>query len=35
MVGESPDARADRVREVASTLRLEHLANFFQRSAVP
>jgi hypothetical protein len=35
MVGEAPDAREDRVREVASTLRLEHLASFFQRSAIP
>jgi hypothetical protein len=34
MVGETPDARESRVREIASTLRLEHLANFFQRSAV-
>jgi hypothetical protein len=35
MVGEPPEARADRVRDVATTLRLEHLAHFFQRSAVP
>jgi hypothetical protein len=35
LVGEPPDAREDRVREVASVLRLEHLASFFQRSAVP
>jgi Mitochondrial K+-H+ exchange-related len=35
MVGEAPDAREDRVREVASTLRLEHLTSFFQRSAIP
>ena len=35
MVGEAPEAREDRVREVASALRLEHLAGFFQRSAIP
>jgi hypothetical protein len=35
MVGIPPDVRADRVREVASTLRLEHLAAFFQRTANP
>lgn len=35
MITEAPDARAERVREVASTLRLEHLAGFFQRSATP
>jgi hypothetical protein len=35
MVGETPDAREDRVREVAAALRLEHLASFFQRSAIP
>ncbi len=35
MIAEAPDVREDRVREVASTLRLEHLASFFQRSAVP
>ena len=35
MVGEAPDAREDRVRGVASALRLEHLESFFQRSAVP
>jgi hypothetical protein len=35
MVGEAPEAREDRVREVASTLRLEHLTSFFQRSAIP
>ena len=35
MILEAPDAREDGVREVASALRLEHLASFFQRSAVP
>jgi hypothetical protein len=35
MIGEAPDVRAERVREVASTLRLEHFAHFFQRTAVP
>lgn len=35
MMADSPDAREDRVRQVASTLRLEHFASFFQRSAVP
>lgn len=35
MTTEPPDAREDRVREVASILRLEHLTSFFQRSAVP
>lgn len=35
MIHEAPDARADRVRAVASTLRLEHFANFFQRTATP
>ena len=35
MIHEAPDARAERVRDVASTLRLEHLASFFQRSATP
>lgn len=30
-----PTARAPLVREVAATLRLEHLASFFQRIAVP
>jgi hypothetical protein len=29
-----PSARAFRVRAVADALRLEHLASFFQRSAV-
>ena len=35
MIDEAPDARADRVHAVASTLRLEHFANFFQRTAIP
>jgi hypothetical protein len=35
MIHEAPDARADRVDAVASTLRLEHFANFFQRTAIP
>jgi K+-H+ exchange-related protein len=35
VVGMPPDARADRVHEVATTLRLEHLASFFQRTATP
>jgi hypothetical protein len=30
-----PDVRVSRVREVASRLRLEHLAAFFERAAVP
>jgi K+-H+ exchange-related protein len=35
MVGIPPDVRADRVHEVATTLRLEHLTAFFQRTAIP
>jgi hypothetical protein len=35
MIDETPDARADRVHAVASTLKLEHLASFFQRAAIP
>jgi hypothetical protein len=35
MIGEPPDARAERVRDIASRLRLEHLASFFQRTAIP
>lgn len=35
MINEEPDARADRVRDVATTLKLEHLASFFQRTATP
>jgi Mitochondrial K+-H+ exchange-related len=31
----APDARERRVHEVAHRLRLEHLASFFQRSAIP
>ena len=31
----APDAREQRVHEVAGRLRLEHLASFFQRSAIP
>jgi hypothetical protein len=35
MIGEAPEDRADRVRDVASALRLEHFASFFQRTAIP
>jgi K+-H+ exchange-related protein len=35
IVAVDPDAREERVRELASTLRLEHLASFFQRTAIP
>lgn len=35
IVNQSPDQREDRVRAIAHTLRLEHFANFFQRSAIP
>jgi hypothetical protein len=35
MVAVAPEARADRVHAVAATLRLEHLASFFQRTASP
>lgn len=35
IMGVAPDAREARLREVASTLRLEHLASFFQRTAIP
>jgi hypothetical protein len=35
MTGDAPDARAERLRDVASTLKLEHLAAFFQRTATP
>lgn len=35
IVSVPPDVRADRVHEVATTLRLEHLAAFFQRTAIP
>jgi Mitochondrial K+-H+ exchange-related len=34
VVGASPESRESVVREVASTLQLEHLASFFQRAAV-
>jgi Mitochondrial K+-H+ exchange-related len=34
-IGLAPDARERRVHEVASRLRLEHLASFFERIAVP
>ena len=33
MVSEPPDAREARVQAIAETLRLEHFASFFQRSA--
>jgi hypothetical protein len=35
VVADPPDARAGLVLEVASSLGLEHLASFFQRSAIP
>jgi len=35
LVAEDPDARAERVREIAEALDLEHLASFFQRTATP
>jgi len=35
IVGESCDAREERVQAVAATLRLEHFARFFQRAATP
>jgi len=35
LVNDPPDAREERVRAVADTLRLEHFASFFQRSATP
>jgi hypothetical protein len=35
MIHEAPDARAERVDAVASTLRLERFAHFFQRTAIP
>ena len=34
VAGDSPESRETVVREVASTLRLEHLASFFQRAAI-
>jgi|SRR3954463_2935294 hypothetical protein len=35
VVGDTPEDREPVVREVASALRLEHLASFFQRAATP
>jgi hypothetical protein len=35
VVNDPPDAREQHVKEVAATLRLEHLASFFQRTAIP
>ena len=35
VVDQTPDAREERVRAVADSLRLEHFASFFQRSATP
>jgi hypothetical protein len=35
MIGMPPDVRADRVHEVATTLRLEQFARFYQRTATP
>jgi hypothetical protein len=35
VVTDSPDSRASLVLEVASALHLEHLASFFQRTAIP
>ena len=35
VVGDPPESREPVVREVASALRLEHLASFFQRAAIP
>jgi len=35
VVGDPPESRETVVREVAMTLRLEHLASFFQRAAIP
>jgi hypothetical protein len=35
VVGEPPESRETVVREVATTLQLEHLASFFQRAAIP
>jgi len=34
VVGDSPESREHVVREVATTLQLEHLASFFQRAAI-
>jgi len=35
MIAVAPEARAERVNAVAASLRLEHLASFFQRTATP
>jgi hypothetical protein len=35
VIGDAPETREPIVREVASALRLEHLASFFQRAAIP
>lgn len=35
LVGQPRELREDRVRAIASTLRLEHFTSFFQRSAIP
>ena len=35
VVGDPPESRETVVREVATTLRLEHLTSFFQRAAIP
>ena len=35
MIAETPEARAERLHEVAAALGLEHLASFFQRTATP
>jgi Mitochondrial K+-H+ exchange-related len=34
VVGDPPESRETVVREVATTLQLEHLASFFQRAAI-
>lgn len=35
IVNQPPEQREDRVRAIGHTLRLEHFARFFQRSAIP
>ncbi len=35
LLAEDPDARAERVHQIAAELGLEHLASFFQRAATP
>jgi hypothetical protein len=35
LLSEDPEARAERVRQIAVELNLEHLASFFQRAATP